>query len=182
MINSRKELRDWKRSDEKYFKSFSRKVQLIDKLTNSNLYIITKYIKKLRSEAYYFNKRSNLVCSLLYIWTRRKRMKLGTLLGFTMEPQSIGKGLIIEHFGCIVINGEAKLGENCRLRGNNCIGMGSDGHSPHIGNNVDIGFGATIIGGITIADDVKIAAGAVVVKSCMNVGATLIGIPAKEVS
>lgn len=40
--------------------------------------------------------------------------------------------------------------------------------APHIGNNVEIGFGASIIGDVTITDDVKIGAGAVVVKSCLK--------------
>ena len=53
--------------------------------------------------------------------------------------------------------------------------------APVIGNNVDIGVGAKIIGDITIADDVKIGAGAVVTKSCLEKGATLVGIPAKPV-
>ena len=47
------------------------------------------------------------------------------------------------------------------------------------GDRVDIGVGAKIIGDITIADDVKIGAGAVVTKSCLKQGATLVGIPAK---
>lgn len=51
------------------------------------------------------------------------------------------------------------------------IAIGNDGVSlkaPHIGNNVEIGFGASIIGDVTITDDVKIGAGAVVVKSCLK--------------
>ena len=39
------------------------------------------------------------------------------------------------------------------------------GTAPIIGDNVDIGVGATIIGNITIADNIKIGAGAVVTKS-----------------
>ena len=50
-----------------------------------------------------------------------------------------------------------------------------------IGNRVDIGVGAKIIGGITIADDVKIGAGAVVTKSCSEIGATLVGVPARKI-
>lgn len=53
--------------------------------------------------------------------------------------------------------------------------------APHIGNNVDIGVGAKILGGIEIADDIKIGAGAVVVSSFTTKGATLVGIPAREV-
>ena len=42
-----------------------------------------------------------------------------------------------------------------------------------------MGVGAKIIGDVTIADDVTIAAGAVVIESCETPGAVLAGIPAK---
>ena len=42
-----------------------------------------------------------------------------------------------------------------------------------------LGVGAKIIGGVTIADDVTVAAGAVVIESCEIPGAVLAGIPAK---
>lgn len=71
----------------------------------------------------------------------------------------------------------------CQLHGNNCIGNNrkEDERSPHIGNNVEIGVGAKIIGDIYVVDNVKIGANAVVVKSCFTNGATLVGVPAHEV-
>lgn len=93
-----------------------------------------------------------------------------------------GKGLQIYHHGSIIVNGKARVGENCQLHGNNCIGNnGKTWGAPVIGNNVDIGFGAVIIGEIELADDIKVAAGAVVVKSCTVSGTTLAGVPAKPV-
>lgn len=69
------------------------------------------------------------------------------------------------------------------MHGDNCIGNnGITDDAPTIGNNVDIGFGAKIIGGIKIADDVKIGAGAIVVKDCLRKGATLVGVPAHEIN
>ena len=52
------------------------------------------------------------------------------------------------------------------------------GQSPVIGNDVFIGTGAKIIGGVTIGDNVKIGANAVVVKDIPS-GCTALGIPAK---
>ena len=52
---------------------------------------------------------------------------------------------------------------------------------PHLGNNVDIGYGAVLIGDITIADDIKIGANAVVNKSFTEPGVTIAGVPAKVV-
>ena len=180
MIKTRRELKEYLKADEAYFRTFSKKVQMIDRLTNADLYATTNFLKKLRKEEFYFNNRKNPFYMLMYIAQRRRRMKLGKQLGFTIEPNSLGKGARLEHYGSVVINADAKIGENCCLRGNNCIGMGGDGQSPVIGDRVDIGFGAVIIGGIEIADDVKIGAGAVVVKSCSKKGATLVGVPARE--
>ncbi len=48
-----------------------------------------------------------------------------------------------------------------------------------MGDSVDIGFGAIVIGHINLADDIVIGAGAVVTKSFVESSITLIGVPAK---
>ena len=47
-----------------------------------------------------------------------------------------------------------------------------------IGDNVEFGGGASVIGGIQSANNVKIGAGAVVTKDILEEGATVIGVPA----
>ena len=88
----------------------------------------------------------------------------------------------IWHYGSIIISGDAQIGENCTFHGQACIGNdGSTESAPRIGSNVDIGVGAKIIGDITIADNVKIGAGAVVTRSCPEPGVTLVGVPARPI-
>ena len=73
---------------------------------------------------------------------------------------SIGKGLYIGHFGTIVINEKAILGENCNIAHNTTIGRASRGElkgSPVIGDHVWIGTGAVIVGNIQIGSNVLIA-------------------------
>ena len=72
------------------------------------------------------------------------------------------------------------IGKNCIIHGNCCIGStgGYPDDSPVIGDNVDIGQFAQILGGIRIADNVKIGAGAVVVKDVLEPGVTVVGVPA----
>ena len=83
----------------------------------------------------------------------------------------------------IVINENAVVGEGCMFHGNNCIG--NDGVNsaiaPVIGNGVHLGVGASVIGNVTIADNVWIAAGAVVVSSFNEPGIVIGGIPAKKI-
>ena len=66
----------------------------------------------------------------------------------------------------------------------NCIGNKGPKSSPCpiIGNNVEIGVGAKIIGGVTIADDIVIGAGAVVVDSFLEKGIIIGGVPARKLS
>ena len=144
-------------------------------ITHEDNYLIWRYLYFLRREEAASNKLTE------YYWRRRKN-DLGAKLGIIIYAGCCGKGLRIWHYGSTIISGDAKLGENCTFHGQACIGNdGQDTASPVIGNNVDIGVGAKIIGNITIADHVKIGAGAVVTKSCLEEGATLVGVPARPI-
>lgn len=149
-------------------------------ITREHENIIWKYQVLLRKEEYYDLKNRKII-SLFY---RRRKNKLGERLGLTIHKYVFGPGLRIWHYGNIVVSAQARVGKNCWLHGDNCIGnkgKGSDGSAPQIGDNVDIGVGAKIIGGITIADNVTIAAGAVVINSCEEEGVILAGVPAKVI-
>ena len=151
----------------------TRKAYLISRITHEDTYLIWKYL--------YFLRREEAASSKLtqYYWRRRKN-DLGAKLGIIIYAGCCGKGLRIWHYGSTIISGDTRIGENCTFHGQACIGNdGSSVAAPVIGNNVDIGVGAKIIGDITIADDVTIGAGAVVTRSCLEKGATLVGIPAK---
>ena len=141
-------------------------------------YIIWKYQKLLRREEYFAFKGNSFLSS----YYRYRKNKLGERLGFTIPKFTFAEGLRIWHYGNIVVNAMSKIGRNCILHGDNCIGNnGSDNRCPIIGNNVDIGVGAKILGGITIADDVVIGAGAVVVSDVKEKGSVVVGIPAKVI-
>lgn len=94
----------------------------------------------------------------------------------------IGKNTIFAHnaLGCVV-NEDAVIGENCKILQNVTIGGRGEGNGvPIIGDNVLIGAGACILGGVTIGNGAKIGANAVVVKDVPE-GATVVGIPAKVI-
>ena len=117
---------------------------------------------------------------LAALYFRRRKNDLGAKLGVIAYAGCCGKGLHIWHYGSVIISGDAKIGEDCTFHGQACIGNnGSSEAAPVIGNHVDIGVGARILGDIYIADHVKIGANAVVTKSCYEEGATLVGIPAQ---
>lgn len=72
----------------------------------------------------------------------------------------IGGGFVIVHPGCIAVNNEVVIGDNCTVYHGVTLGMefrGSRQGNPVIGSNVWIGANATVVGNVTIGDDVLIA-------------------------
>lgn len=143
-------------------------------------YQIWRYQHALRMLEYHLRNQHNL----RYKYWDRKKNILGARLGIHICPNVIDKGLHIWHYGSIIVNGNSHIGENCQFHGNNCIGnKGIDtDKAPVLGNNVDLGVGAVVIGDIYIANNVRIGANAVVTKSCYESGAILVGNPARKMS
>lgn len=151
-------------------------------LAQSETHYFNKYRRLLRKEEVFLSN-NGLYASLMRYIVSRKKNKLGAIIGILIPPNTVSKGFVIWHPG-IVINANARIGENCIFHGNNCIGndgSAPDSPAPVIGDNVEIGFGASIIGDVYVANGCKIGAGAVVTKSCFIQGSTLVGIPARRV-
>ena len=93
---------------------------------------------------------------------------------------TVGRRFRIDHFGGIIISGDAIFGDDCILRNGVTVGLRSTGErgSPIIGNRVDIGAGAKILGNIRIGDDVAIGANAVVITDVPS-HSIAVGIPAR---
>lgn len=91
----------------------------------------------------------------------------------------VGDNFVIDHFGGIIISGYARFGDNCRIRNGVVVGLSraEDPCAPTIGDNVDIGSGAKLLGRITIGDNVHIGANAVVI-SDVPANCIAVGIPA----
>jgi serine O-acetyltransferase len=96
---------------------------------------------------------------------------------------TLGRRFVIDHFGGIVISGDAVLGDDCRIRNGVTIGLRATGQrgSPVIGNRVDIGAGAKLLGSIRIGDDVSIGANAVVLCDVPS-NSIAVGVPARIVA
>lgn len=87
----------------------------------------------------------------------------------------IGEGLFIAHNYCVLV--PQKAGKNLSVMGGVTIGE-KNGKTPIIGDNVYIGANASIIGGISIGNNVKIGAGAVVISDIPD-NAVAVGNPAR---
>jgi serine O-acetyltransferase len=103
-----------------------------------------------------------------------------TLTGVSLpKAAEIGPGLRVWHFGNIFIHPQARIGENCTLRQGVTIGNRvDDGPVPIIGDNVEFGAYAQVLGGIRIGNNCKIGAMALVLKDVPD-GCTAVGAPAR---
>jgi serine O-acetyltransferase len=102
------------------------------------------------------------------------------------RPVEVGPGLIIPH-GEVVIDGVVHIGRDCVINPWVTIGLnrrrstvGLDPRGPVIGDRVFIGTGAKVLGAITVGDDARIGANAVVIED-VPAGATVVGAPARVV-
>ncbi len=117
--------------------------------------------------------------SVLYRMLYRKvRNGYGIELPYTVN---LGRRVVIEHQGAIVIHGYCTIGDDCILRqgvtlGNRYLERPLD--APVLGDRVNVGAGAKIFGAITLGNNVQVGANAVVLQD-VPAGATVVGIPAK---
>ena len=116
--------------------------------------------------------------SLLY-----KFMKIGVQIttGIDLPCETrVGRRLVIEHFGGIVVSGDSVIGDDVTLRQGVTLGLRRTGvaGAPVIGNGVDIGAGAKILGPVHIGHGAVIGANAVVLCD-VPAGALAVGVPAR---
>lgn len=146
---------------------------------------IWKFQVVLRKLEYYANMPRNkrLMFSLPYLFAKLLYHNMSIKLNFSIPINVFAEGLSIPHFGTIVVSNAATIGKNCRIHEGVTIGATNGStFAATIGDNVFIASGAKIIGEVKIADNVAIAANAVVTKSIDEPGTTWGGIPARKIS
>jgi len=117
--------------------------------------------------------------SILYRALYRKiRNVYGIDLPYTVK---LGRRVVIEHQGAIVIHGNCFIGDDSIIRQGVTLGnryLDRQFEAPKLGARVNVGAGAKILGKVTIGDDANIGANAVVL-SDVPPSKTAVGIPAK---
>src|SRR5690349_15738252 len=106
------------------------------------------------------------------------------LTGIEIHPAArLGRRLVIDHGMGVVIGETAEVGDDVYMYHQVTLGGTSSlrgKRHPTVGNRVIIGAGAKVLGAITIGQDARIGANAVVVKD-VPAGTTVVGIPARPV-
>lgn len=181
MIKNKSDLQEYLNSDMQFYNSFSSKERIILWYTQDPAYIISKYIRYLRKEEYYSNCRKDRLGKLIGLLYLRQKNRLGNKLGFKIPKNTFDKGLTIYHHGMVIINENARIGKGAVLHGGNCIGNnGKSEKAPLIGDGLDLGIGANIIGNVELGNGVVVGADAVVTRSFKDNNIVLIGAPADK--
>lgn len=106
------------------------------------------------------------------------------LTGIEIHPGAkIGRGVFIDHGMGVVIGETAEVGDYVTLyQGVTLGGTGKEKGKRHptVGKNVVIAAGAKVLGPITIGDDSKVGAGAVVIQD-VPPRCTVVGVPGRVV-
>ena len=117
--------------------------------------------------------------SILYKALYRKiRNGYGIELPYTVK---LGRRVIFEHQGGIVIHGYCSIGDDSIIRQGVTLGnryLDKPLEAPQLGKRVNVGAGAKIFGSIKIGDNSNIGANAVVLCDVAP-GETAVGVPAK---
>lgn len=158
MIRSKKELRFYIKADRMMNRGgFTRSIKDILWGIVFPDYIMD-YLEAMRKSDYYNSLGGN---KLLGAYYRMRQRKLGMKLGFSIPRDAFGYGLLIPHYGTIVVGGGNKIGNYAVLHTSTCI---NHGHK-EIGNAFYLSTGAKVIGDIKIGDGVSVGANSLVNRS-----------------
>lgn len=175
-IQTRKQLREWLDYEKARYPQESYLKYLLQ--TNENS-LIWKHQKLLRTTEYHINANHKLRAKLCRLRLNRLQMKHA----MHIPPNVCGKGLKVMHVGPILMNENVRVGENCRFHINTALVAGGTSNSvPTLGNDIVLGIGAVVLGGVKIADGVAIGANAVVNKDVLETNIAVAGIPARKIS
>jgi serine O-acetyltransferase len=142
-------------------------------------------------KAIFFHRIANFFCVAKFDLIARIISQFSRFLtGIEIHPKAkIGKNLFIDHGMGVVIGETSEIGDNVTIY--HMVTLGGISPSidsedqrnvkrhPTLKNNVVVGSGAQVLGPITIGENAKIGANAVVTKN-VPTNAVMVGIPAKN--
>lgn len=131
---------------------------------------IMDYLECMRYLSYYKNKNN-----ILWYWYQYKYRKLGLKLGFSIGYNVFGYGLLIPHYGTIVVGGSNRIGNYAVLHTSTCI---SD-NGKVIGDALYMGTGSKITSKIQLGNNISIGANSLVNRSFLEDNIMIGGMPAK---
>lgn len=150
-------------------------------------YMIWRYLYWFRWAQYYREQITTasgfgrLFAKIAHPICLRRKNICGETCGVEITNNSrLGRRLSIWHSGVVI---DAQLGDDVSIRGSCVLGskdLKCTAGRPVIGNGVEIGFGAAVIGPVTIAEGCIVGANAVVTRDFPEPGSVIAGVPARK--
>jgi serine O-acetyltransferase len=117
--------------------------------------------------------------SLLYRWAfRRCRNRYGIELPYSVQ---LGRRVVVEHQGGIVVHGRTVIGDECVIRQNCTLGirrMNRLDDAPVLERGVELGAGSVVLGAVRLGEGAQVGANAVVLID-VPAGRLAVGVPAR---
>lgn len=132
--------------------------------------LILKYLKMLRILEFKKNNHSRFLK-----FYKIKLEKIGYKTGFSISPNVLGYGVVIPHYGTIVVGPGNTIGNYCVLHTSTCIGGGKR----VIGEAFYLSSGAKVFKNQRICDNVSLAANSLLDKDADIPNSLYGGMPAK---
>lgn len=171
MITSRKQLRFYLQADmmmnRGYFKEPLKK-KLLHLMAPD---YIMEFLKAMRKVQYYSQLPK---WGILLIINKTRFFRLSRKLGFSIGYDACDYGLVIPHYGTIVVGNTNRIAPYATLHTSTCI----TDTGRRIGKGLLLSTGAKITGGEVLGDHIVVAANSVVTKSFPEGNALLVGMPA----
>ena len=137
---------------------------------------IMNFLVEMRKASYYRHQKGFLN-KLLFAIHYAKYRKLGLKLGFTIGYDTLGYGVVIPHYGTIVVGHTNRIGNYAVLHTSTCI---SD-NGKVIGDGLYLSTGAKITSKVKLGNNISIGANSLVNKDCEQDNVLLGGMPAKVI-
>ena len=179
IIRNKQELNDWLDYERKRYGIDKGVSEYLKYLFGTEKYVIWKFQQRLRITEYYYNSGKKI----RYLFSMAKLNRLRNKYSLNIGLNICGRGLKVMHLGPILTNEKVIIGDNASIHINTAfVAGGRTSESPVLGNDIVVGVGATILGGIYIADGIAIGANALVNKSFTEKGIAIAGVPANKIS
>lgn len=173
MIKTRKELSFYLQAD-RMMNRGTFKVSWKEKIRS---FIMPDYIMDYLSymrKADFYNSQRGWIYKLKANYYALRQRKLGIKLGFSISRDVFGYGLVIPHYGTIVVGGGNKIGNYAVLHTSTCI---TNGHKV-IGDGLYVSTGAKLTTVNQLGDNITIAANSVLTSDIVSSGVLVVGMPA----
>ena len=178
MIQTKKDLQEYLAAD---VARYDHRPRWWTKFTFSETWMIYSYFKNLRYLEYYENNRKwyNII-PFLYHLLKQRHMALK--YGINVKSSCLGPGFLYVHPGFFRVNPDVRIGKNATVLPNVLIGRRRPDKVADIciGDNVYISTGVTILGPVSIGNNVVIAANSVVINDIPD-NCVVSGVPAKVI-